>query len=170
MLAVVAGSSFASDNCEGAFKCGSETAGQNPIIRTRGRKSVMQGRQRKTPAYANENPERQSASKTHSLALPLCSPMGNGLDVFGLKSTDIVRSAEHFHPRCIPLFLLSLLFLCHRPETDTTLNSLQRSQLLPHSESCIHHQESRSFRDKCSHAAAIGLAEANKPFGLFPCF
>lgn len=30
---------------------------------------------------------------------------------FGLKSVDVVRSTVHFHPRCIPLFPLSHLFL-----------------------------------------------------------
>lgn len=66
----MAGNSFASDNCEGAFKCGLETAGQNLIIQTRGRNSMMQGGQWKTLAYADENLERQRASKTHSSALP----------------------------------------------------------------------------------------------------
>lgn len=150
--AVVAGSSFFSETCEGAFKCGSETAGQNFIIQTRGRNSILQWRQWKTLACA---------SKTHSPTLPLISLVGNDLHVL-LSLVWRAQIPEHFHSCCIPLFLLSHLFLCHHWYHAELTAAITTVILLWELYS--------SSKVKKFQRQMFSLAEANKPIALFPCF
>lgn len=78
---------------------------KNIIFSTRGRNITVQ--MMTNLAYADET----QRSKLHpSSALSLLFPVGCAA-VFGLESIYLVRSTEYFHPSCIPLFPLSLLFL-----------------------------------------------------------